>query len=115
MLPKKVLLAEDDKDDQELFVAFLDERNDIELMPVAEDGSGVISFLKVAVQNEQLPDIIILDHNMPKMNGLQTLELLKDDPHLKHIPVMIYSTYADQHLTEASKRSGACLVATKPV
>jgi CheY-like chemotaxis protein len=111
MVPKKILLAEDDQDDLEFFTYFLHSRSDIELTSVAENGEEVIDALKKTVQ---LPDMIIMDQNMPRQNGLQTLLLLKKDPLYKDIPVFIYSTYADENLQTTSVVAGAKRVFTKP-
>jgi CheY-like chemotaxis protein len=115
MAPKKVLLAEDDLDDQQLFYDFLNHRTDIQLLPMVEDGEAVFHTLNMIDHKDALPQIIVLDHNMPKRNGFQTLELLKATPRYQHIPVMIYSTYIDQRLTDACYKKGASTVMTKPI
>src|SRR6476659_65838 len=101
MSPKKILLAEDDEDDRQFFYDFLQHRSDLVLLPAVENGVAVFDYLKKA-SNTNLPDVIILDQNMPKQNGLQTLALLKQTPAFAHIPVMIYSTYADELLVQKS-------------
>lgn len=111
MTSLKVLLAEDDGDDQQFFLSFLKDRADIELLPVAENGEELLSYLEAKAD---LPDAIILDQNMPKCNGLQTLTLLKSDDRYAQIPVMIYSTFADENLQRQSKDSGAILLMAKP-
>jgi CheY-like chemotaxis protein len=109
--PMKVLLAEDDKDDQIFFNIFLSERADIELLPPLMNGAEVLDALQtIAV----LPDFIILDHNMPKLNGLQTLQQLKADPRYSTIPVILYSTYVDENLINKGLEAGAADVITKP-
>jgi DNA-binding NarL/FixJ family response regulator len=52
---------------------------------------------------------------MPKSNGLQTLAALKAEDRYAHLPVVIYSTYADEQLISNSKAAGAALVLSKPV
>ena len=64
MNPWKILLAEDDSDDQKLFCDFLLHRTDIVLMPVAENGAEALEILE-RTTDEELPDLIILDQNMP--------------------------------------------------
>src|SRR5687767_8054066 len=97
MPKKKILVAEDDADDQQFFYDFLEIRNDIVLLPIAENGVALMTQME-ELEAEQLPHMIILDHNMPKRNGLQTLKLLKEDQRFRHIPVIIYSTYIDEAL-----------------
>lgn len=113
MSVKQILLAEDDKDDRYFFFEFLKDRTDFTLiLPVAENGIEILEML----QNSQapLPDIIILDQNMPKQNGLQTLDILKNNDRYQHIPVILYSTYASESLSEQSLKAGASKVLSKP-
>lgn len=113
--PKKILLAEDDRDDQKLFFDFLKHRTDIVLLPVADNGIILFDLLASIQDSAGLPDLIILDHNMPRRNGLQTLQLLKDTERYAHIPVVIYSTYIDKQLIDACTAKGACSVLPKPI
>jgi CheY-like chemotaxis protein len=114
MEPKKILLAEDDSDDQKLFLDFLQNRKDILILPIVENGVRLLEVMQTLSVNS-FPDLIILDQNMPQKNGLQTLEDLKSDPHFSSIPVVIYSTYADVMLTRKAIEKGAVLVAMKPL
>jgi len=114
MVPKKILLAEDDADDSEMFAAFLTERADAELTFLVENGVEVIDSLSNIHISGNLPDLIILDQNMPKQNGLQTLKILKDSGHYQNIPVFVYSTYADRSLEIQSIQAGAIAVFSKP-
>src|SRR5215207_9463890 len=107
MTLKKVLLAEDDLDDQDFFYDFLEDRKDIVLMSPVENGVELFYFLESIKDDNSLPDLIILDQNMPKRNGLQTLQLLKSTERYTHIPVMIYSTYTDEQLKKNSLQMGA--------
>ncbi len=113
-LRKKILLAEDDQDDREFFQAFLQGRPDLILLPAVENGEALFDYLEIATGVESLPDAIILDQNMPKRNGLQTLAMLKENDRYANLPVMVYSTYADEALVQRSTELGAALVAAKP-
>lgn len=115
MAPKKILLAEDDHDDQDFFKLFLQERQDAVLLSAVENGEELFTYLESTMNNAALPDVIILDQNMPKRNGLQTLALLKESRNYAHIPVMVYSTYADAALVQRSTALGAALVLAKPL
>lgn len=110
---KKILLAEDDEDDRDFFTRFLKDRNDIGAIHSVENGLQLLEVLR-ACSAECLPDMIILDQNMPKMNGLQTLVTLKSDPAYSHIPVMVYSTYANESLFSSCLEKGAAFVSSKP-
>jgi CheY-like chemotaxis protein len=55
----------------------------------ANNGEEALSILK---EKNTLPDIILLDLNMPKINGIEFLKIIKSDPHLKYIPTIVLTT-----------------------
>lgn len=114
-MSKKVILAEDDLDDRELFFTFFSHRKDIELLPPVANGLELVEYLESIVSDNDLPDLIVLDQNMPKMNGKRTLSFLKADKRLAGIPAVVYSTYTDSTLIEDCKNLGAEIVAMKPI
>lgn len=111
---KKILLAEDDPDDVSFFFQYLGERPDLILLPPVENGEEVFEYLDKA-HNGSFPDLIILDQNMPKCNGLQTLAILKNNTAYENIPIFLYSTYTDAYLVKQSMLLGARSVLEKPV
>jgi CheY-like chemotaxis protein len=114
MLKARILLAEDDMDDRKLFLDYLEGREDISVVHIVENGIELFDYLG-KIRKEEYPDLIILDQNMPKKNGLQTLTDLKANSTYSTIPVFVYSTYADHQLvTECSSR-GALRVVSKPL
>lgn len=62
-----------------------------------------------------MPDLIILDQNMPVMNGKQTLAFLKSNKRYASIHVCICSTYTDHQLIDECLKLGAYKVASKPI
>ena len=114
LLRKKVLLAEDDEDDRHFFQDFLSGHSRVELLPSVTNGAEVLAYLDTVSSNSALPDLIILDQNMPKMNGRETLTQLKADPRWSSIPVVVYSTYKDSTLVADCTRLGAAAVKAKP-
>ena len=113
MTTTKILLADDDDDDREVFNTVISTKPDVTLIRCLENGREVIEFLD-RLPEESLPDIIILDQNMPKMNGIETLEYLKAHDRYARITVAIYSTFTDARLVEKYRKLGAALVLTKP-
>ena len=114
MVKTKVLLADDDIDDRDIFHSAISDQQDKIFLSDAENGVEVIEFLEAVIQDSDLPDLIVLDQNMPKMNGKQTLEYLKTSARYSHIPVIIYSTYKDRNLVNDCSKLGALMVAIKP-
>ncbi|KAA2243259.1 response regulator [Chitinophaga agrisoli] len=110
---KRILLAEDDEDDKMIFSEILNElKTDYHFhFDAVDNGLQIVQLLR---QDEALPDLVVLDQNMPQMNGKETLEVIKSDPRLKHIPVVIYSTYNDGRLSDECLRIGATQIITKP-
>jgi CheY-like chemotaxis protein len=108
-------LVDDDADDRELFDFFFAERPDIKLLPSVCDGIELIKFLENTSAGEALPELIILDQNMPRMNGVETLKFLKSTERYGQIPSVIYSTYVDNNLIAACAELGVTMVAAKPL
>jgi CheY-like chemotaxis protein len=113
MNKKFVILAEDDSDDQFLFENFLSDHPVMDLASAVANGEELIKVLE-NTSDENLPAAIILDQNMPKMNGLNTLQFLKSNDRYAQIPVMVYSTYLNEMLVKNCMNAGASLVLSKP-
>ncbi len=111
ILYKTLLLVDDDVDDQEIFILALQEIECSITCFTAGNGQEAIQSLTSHTVN---PDLIFLDMNMPRMNGIQFLQQIKLMEPLKHIPVIIYSTTAEQHVVEETKTLGAMNMVTKP-
>ena len=106
---KSILLVDDDQDDKYFFAKALEEQEmNIELK-TATDGADAFEKL-----NENIPDLILLDLNMPKMNGMAFLKLIKKIKHLKDIPVIIYTTHTSVFDEIKTKQLGAYGVFIKP-
>jgi DNA-binding response OmpR family regulator len=90
----KILLVEDNPGDARLFTDFFkDSQFNIKIEHVM-DGALALDYLyqKGAYKDVSLPDIIVLDLNLPKIGGIHILELIKEDDDLKKIPVIILGT-----------------------
>jgi CheY-like chemotaxis protein len=101
----KSLLIDDDLDDQEIFSLCLNDIDDNVQCRVANNGIDALDILDK--DEEYTPDVIFLDINMPKMNGLACLEKLKEIPRLSDTQIYVYSTTSEGHVEEKSKRLGA--------
>ena len=115
--PIEVLLVEDSPGDVRLTrEAFKDARVLINLQ-VASDGKEAMSYLKREGEHAHAsrPDLILLDLNLPKKDGREVLEEIKQSPALKTIPVVILTTSASETDILRSYRLHANCYITKPV
>lgn len=87
-----VLFIDDDPDDLEFYgECFLNVYPHIHVEE-ARNGLRAMEYLRQAKKNRQLPNLIVLDINMPLLGGRETLQEIKDDEELASIPVVIFST-----------------------
>ena len=101
-----ILIAEDDADDLLLFKEALAEVIPDFNIYHARNGLECVDILKT---QSPVPDVIFLDMSMPLLNGLQCLENIKEQRHLKNIPVIMLSTSDLMHDVDASYKNGATL------
>lgn len=114
MIVDKILLADDDSEDRTMIQDTLKLLGAEDVLWTAENGEEVLSLLNQKLIFSQFPCLIILDLNMPKMNGTQTLGKLKNDQRFKDIPVIIYSTSVNPLEKEKCLLLGAHSFMTKP-
>src|SRR4028118_1263749 len=86
-----ILLAEDDPDDQELIVHAFTEINESFNLHIVNDGKEALDFL-TSTSDSKLPCLIVLDYNMPELNGAQVLQKLTGNKRYQDIPKIILST-----------------------
>jgi chemotaxis family two-component system response regulator Rcp1 len=115
--PAKVLLVEDNKDDVELTLeALYDSKLRLEIDVVSE-GLSAMAFLRREGEyaHKQRPDLILLDLNLPLMDGREVLKAIREDPKLTDIPVVVLTTSEDEgDILKAYKLHANCYI-TKPV
>lgn len=95
----RVLLVEDNPDDVELIRLALEEAG-VELdLVVTEDGADAIEHLRQVDPRGPLPrpDLVLLDLNLPKVDGRSVLRTIKEDTHLVSVPVLVLTTSGDDH------------------
>lgn len=111
----KILLADDDPDDRSIIMDAMETMHAGKWMKFADNGQKVLDMLEEEFGADNTPQLIVLDLNMPKMNGTQTLGHLKRDDRFKDIPVIIYSTSINPLEREKCMTLGAHSYMTKPV
>jgi CheY-like chemotaxis protein len=89
---RTVLCVDDDPDDRDLVCFTISEIDPSIKLVHAEDGLQAIDYLSKAKAEEALPCLVILDINMPRMDGKQTLAEIKKDGKLSELPVVVFST-----------------------
>jgi CheY-like chemotaxis protein len=118
--PAVILLAEDDPGDQELTRRALEQsliRNELHIV---EDGEEALNYLQRRGKYENpvsspKPDLMLLDLNMPKMDGKQLLEQMRADPNLRRIPVVALTTSKQENDIIRTYDLGANSYIVKPV
>ena len=116
-VPIQILLVEDSPGDVRLTQEAFREADPSILLHVAYDGADAMAFLKRKGSREGAPrpDLILLDLNLPKMDGREVLGLIKDDERLKRIPTVILTTsHAEADVTTSYQLQANCYL-TKPV
>jgi len=115
--PIEILLVEDNPGDVELTqAAFVDSKLCNHIHSVG-DGVEAIDFLKKrgAYADAVTPDVILLDLNMPRMDGKEVLEIVKNDPELRLIPIVILtSSEAEKDVVKSYQLHANCYI-NKPV
>lgn len=102
--PKTCLLIDDDLEDQEIFLLAAAEVSSTTNFQVISDAEEALNLLK---KSSDLPDLIFLDINMPKMDGFEFLVHLNRDHKLSSIPVIFYSTTTDEKQISKATKLGA--------
>lgn len=111
----KILVVDDDKEDHLiLHEYFLDSNIDKNVLFV-DNGVRALEYLESISDDKSLPSLIVLDLNMPLLNGTQTLLQLKQNNRLKNIPVIIYSTSESENEKRKCLSFGAIDYLVKPV
>ena len=112
-----ILLVDDNEGDILLTKEALDDARIINKISIAYDGVEAINFLRKLppYRNTDMPDLILLDINLPKMDGTEVLSIIKNDPELRRIPVIMLTTSSAEKDILASYDAHANCYITKPV
>ncbi|MEP6263008.1 MAG: response regulator [Gillisia sp.] len=117
MKPIDVLLVEDNEGDILLTTEALKEGNLVNSVRVVRDGWEAINYLlkKGEYSAFSTPDLILLDINLPKLNGHEVLKYIRAEEDLKHIPIIMLSTSSSQEdIFNCYKNYANCFL-SKPV
>ena len=115
----RILLVEDDPRDVELTLAALEEYNLANEVLVTRDGKEALDYLRCREQfarraNEN-PAVMLLDLKLPKMDGLEVLQVIRSDERLKMIRVVVLTSSREERDLIKSYQSGVNAYVVKPV
>lgn len=113
----KILLVEDNPGDVRLTVEAFKDGKVGNPMDVVKDGVEALAYLRQEgdYRDKPLPDLILLDLNLPRMDGREVLAAIKADSRLKRIPVVVLTTSAAEQDVQKSYLLQASCFITKPV
>jgi len=120
MNDKFILLVEDNPDDEELTLLGLKNSGVLNEVVVVRDGEEAVQFLFAEGQYKDrdplvVPTVILLDLQLPKLNGLEVLERLRANPLTKCVPVVVLTSSSEEEDVINSYRLGANSFVRKPV
>jgi len=120
MNEKKILLVEDNEDDELLTLRALKNHNFANEVDVVRDGAEALDYMfgrGVYVDRNLLdtPQLILLDINLPKLNGIEVLKELRKDVNSKSIPIVMLTTSKEENDMVRSYNNGANSYIQKPV
>jgi CheY-like chemotaxis protein len=112
-----ILLVEDDPGDVMLIREALAEQKVGNALTVVSDGVEAIEYLRGegAYRNRERPDLVILDLNLPRKNGVEVLGEIKEDPQLATIPVVVLTTSDSEADVKRAYQRHANAFITKPL
>ena len=120
MLPIRILLVEDNDAHVKLILRAFKEDRLANPVHVVSDGEQALDYLYRRgeyhdPENSPRPDLILLDLKLPKIDGLDVLQIVKEDPNLKDIPVVVLTSSTDQQDVHEAYRRYVNSYIAKPV
>ena len=120
MTYKDILLVEDNPDDVELTRLAFEEASVANRVVVAADGAEALDYLfargpHAGRDPSELPSIVLLDLNLPKLGGREVLQAIRANPATRDLPVIVLTTSAEPFDVEASYALGVNSYIQKPV
>jgi two-component system response regulator len=117
---KIILLVEDNRDDEELTLLALKESNILNEVVVARDGVEALDYLfatgpYVNRDPSRMPQLVLLDLKLPKVDGLAVLKRMRADPRTELVQVVVLTSSSEEEDVIASYRLGANSYVRKPV
>jgi len=108
-----ILLIEDNPDDEALTIMALEEAKIANHVDVARDGAEALDYLHG--NGRALPQLVLLDLKLPKIDGLEVLRRMREEDRTKLVPVVILTTSREEHDLVTGYSNGANSYVRKPV
>ncbi len=117
MPARHILLVEDNGDDEALALRALQRVSETALIEVARDGAAALDRLlaKGAFAGARLPEVVLLDLQLPKLSGLDVLRAVRADGRARRVPVVVLTSSSEDRDIAASYDAGANGYVRKPV
>src|SRR5665647_2074 len=116
---RPILLAEDNPKDVELTLEALSVNNLANKVVVVRDGVEALEFLRYEgpfkLRNRGKPAVLLLDIKMPRMGGIELLKVIRNDPALKFLPIVMLTSSREESDLVTSYELGANAFVVKPV
>jgi CheY-like chemotaxis protein len=116
---RRILLVEDNPNDVELTLAGLEESHLANEVVVVQDGEQALGYLyrrgPYSTRPAGHPAVVLLDLKLPKLDGLEVLEQMRNDPQLKTIPVVMLTSSREEQDLLRSYELGVNAYVVKPV
>jgi CheY-like chemotaxis protein len=110
----QIVVVDDDQEDHMILKDYFESIDKTNCLRFFLNSRDLFDFLKTVKIDSDLPQLIVLDLNMPILNGTQTLLALKQDSRLRHIPIIIYSTSENETEKRKCLSFGAVDYIVKP-
>jgi len=106
----EILLVEDNEDDIVIIQEVFADMKLATIVNTVRDGEEALTYLwrKGKYKVARMPDLVLLDINMPKKNGFEVLEQMKKDPRLQSLPVIMLTTSHREEDVVRAYEKGAC-------
>lgn len=114
-MSQTILLVEDNPVDLDLTLRAFAARNLTNPIEIARDGEEALAYIEKWKNGDPVPLVILLDLNLPKVNGLEVLEAIKKHPDFKTIPVVVLTTSSESRDVKTAYELGANSYIIKPI
>ncbi|HEY2581595.1 MAG TPA: response regulator [Mucilaginibacter sp.] len=110
-----ILLIEDNEGDILLTTEAFEESKIVNRIIAIKDGKGAINFFEGLTDKSEIPDLVLLDINLPKMSGHEVLKYIKNNEKYKSIPVIMLTTSSSEKDILTSYKNHVNCYITKPI